>query len=258
MGEIIVLKVGGSIIDCLSDRFFTNIGRLQKAGYKPVIVHGGGPAIKKMLDMLGVETEFVDGLRKTTPEVMDTAEMVLTGDVNNALVRKLNKSGIQAIGLSGSDASLLRAEPKDLGRYGFVGEINAVNTPFLNQLMAGGIVPVIAPIALGEDGERYNINADTAAGAVAEKLAAKQLIFVTDVPGILKEDQLLESVTENEVEQLIANGTIYGGMIPKVKAAAGSLSGNLKEVMIIDGKKSVIRENMKLSGTMITKAVEVV
>ncbi|HLR41204.1 MAG TPA: acetylglutamate kinase [Virgibacillus sp.] len=258
MGDIIVLKCGGSIIDVLSDQFFGNILALKKSGYKPVIVHGGGPAIKEMLDVLEIETEFVDGLRKTTPEVMDVAEMVLTGTVNNALTRKLNLAGIQAIGLSGSDAQTLTAEPKELERYGLVGEVTNVNIPFLKQLMEEDIVPVIAPIALGADGNRYNVNADTAAGAVAEALGAKQLIFVTDVPGILQEDELLESVTEKEVAQLIAEGTIYGGMIPKVTAAIASLNEVLDEVMIVDGKQSVIQTDRQLVGTVIKKSVEVV
>jgi len=258
VGDIIVLKCGGSIIDVLSDQFFGNILALKKDGYKPVIVHGGGPAIKKMLDALEIETEFVDGLRKTTPEVMNVAEMVLTGIVNNALIRKLNLAGIQAIGLSGSDAHTLTAEPKELERYGLVGEVTDVNIPFLKQLMEEDIVPVIAPIALGADGNRYNINADTAAGAVAKALTAKQLIFVTDVPGILQGDELLESVTENEVAQLIAEGTIYGGMIPKVTAAIESLNETLDEVMIVDGKQSVIQTERQLVGTVIKKSVEVV
>lgn len=258
MKKIIVLKCGGSIIDALSASFFANLQDLQTAGYQPVIVHGGGPAIKKMLDTLEVKTEFVDGLRKTSPAVMDIAEMVLTGTVNNALIRKLNLIGIQAVGLSGSDAQTLTAEPKDVERYGLVGDVTDVNVSFLKQLIAEDIVPVIAPIALGTDGKRYNINADTAAGAVAEALEAKQLIFVTDVPGILRGDELLESVTEKEVAQLIAEGTIYGGMIPKVTAAVTSLNETLNEVMIVNGKQSVMQTDKKLVGTIIKKSVEVV
>lgn len=258
VGDIIVLKCGGSIVDVLSDRFFENVLALQTAGFKPVIVHGGGPAIKEMLDTLQIETEFVDGLRKTTPAVMDVAEMVLTGSVNNELTRKLNKKGMKAVGLSGSDAQTLTAKPKDIEKYGLVGDVAEVNVSFLNQLIDVGTVPVIAPIALGTDGARYNVNADTAAGAVAQSLAAKQLIFVTDVPGILQGNNLLESVTESEVAQLIIAGTIYGGMIPKVKAAVASLNDALQEVMIVDGKQSVMNTDMKLVGTVIKKSVEVV
>lgn len=258
MDDIIVFKIGGSIAEDLSEPFFQHLIALQNAGYKPIIVHGGGPAIKEMLQKLEIKYEFVDGLRKTTEEVMDVAEMVLTGDVNNMLVRKLNRAGIQAIGLSGSDADLLIAEAKNIQRYGFVGEISKVNTAILKQLTAFGCVPVIAPVALGKNSTRYNINADTAAASVAEELAARRLIFVTDVPGVLKENQLLTSVTACEVEQLIAAGTIAGGMIPKVKAAVKGLSDELQEVMIMNGKQSAIGADGKLTGTVITKAVEVI
>ncbi|HLR65622.1 MAG TPA: acetylglutamate kinase [Virgibacillus sp.] len=258
MQDVIVLKCGGSIINVLSTEFFANILTLQQAGYKPVIVHGGGPAIKEMLDTLKIETEFIDGLRKTTEPVMDVAEMVLNGSVNNELLRKFNQAGIQAIGLSGSDAKTLTAVSKNIERYGLVGEITDVNVPLLHHLIAASIVPVIAPIALGENGTRYNVNADTVAGAVAEALSAEQLIFVTDVPGILKEGKLLEEISEQEIKHLIETGTIYGGMIPKVKAALKSLNEQLREVMIVDGKHSVIKADMKLKGTVITKSMEVV
>ena len=258
MEDIIVLKCGGSTIDDLSDRFFRNIQSLLAMGIKTVLVHGGGAAIKEMLAKLNVESVFVDGLRRTTAEVMDVVEMVLSGSVNNVLTRKLNETGVQAIGLSGSDNRLLIAKAKDMSRLGFVGEIEEVNVSFLKQLLALGIVPVIAPIAVGRDGTRYNINADTAAGAIAAALSAKRLIFVTDVPGILQDQRLLDTVTVAEVNQLIEKGVIYGGMIPKVKAAVSSLNEGLTEVMIVDGKQSIIAENGKLIGTTIQKSAEVV
>ncbi len=220
----------------------------------PIIVHGGGPAIKEMLDKFQIETEFVDGLRKTTESVMDVVETVLTGSVNNSLIRKLNLSGILAIGLSGSDAQLLQAKPKNLERYGFVGEVTNVNVSLLTKLLAQDIVPVIAPIAVGEDGIRYNVNADTVAGDVARALSAKQLIFVTDVPGIMQENELIETITDKEIEQLISTGTIYGGMLPKVQAAVNSLSNQLEEAMIVDGKQSELATNTKLVGTIIRKS----
>lgn len=253
MSNIIVLKVGGSTIDELSDQFFANILTLQQSGTKPIIVHGGGPAIKDMLMKLNIETEFIDGLRKTTEPVMDVVEMVLTGTVNNALTRKLNFSGIQAVGLSGSDFQLLVAEPKNFERYGYVGEITGVNVSFLQTLIDEGIVPVISPIAIGEDGIRYNVNADTVAGAVAREIGASQLIFVTDVPGILKDEQLLEHVDEEEIHHLIESGVIYGGMLPKVQAALNSLNDELKEVMIVNGTDSLIGANNQLIGTKIVK-----
>ncbi len=255
MRNIIVLKCGGSTIEQLSDRFFANLLTLMESGLKPIIVHGGGPAIKQMLTELKIETEFIDGLRKTTLPVMDVVEMVLTGKVNNAFVRKLNFSGIDAIGLSGSDSQLLTAQPLDFERYGYVGEITKVNVSLLESLVNQKIVPVIAPIAVGSDGTRYNVNADTVAGVVAKEMAANQLVFVTDVPGILKDDRLLESVTVEEIEQLIESGTIYGGMLPKVQAAVNSLNEHLKEVMIVDGTQSKLAENQQFVGTVIKKTV---
>lgn len=252
--QIVVLKCGGSSIDDLSNAFFHNLKSLISAGVKPVIVHGGGPAIQRLLDQLKIKSEFVDGLRKTTAEMMDVVEMVLVGNVNPAFTRRVNEMGISAVGLSGSDMDLLKAKPIDFDRYGYVGEVTKVNTDYIHQLLDAGVVPVISPIAIGEDNKRYNINADTAAGAVASALNAKQLIFVTDVPGILKDDQLLQSVTTEEIEQLIADGTIYGGMIPKVKAAVSGLMGNVKEVMIVDGKKSELIDKTTFAGTTIMKA----
>lgn len=256
--DIIVLKCGGSTLDTLSDRFYQNIKKLQKSGLKPIIVHGGGPAIEEALEKEEIATEFVNGLRKTTQPAMDIVEMVLTGKINNAVTRKLNQSGIQAVGLSGSDMGILSAKAMDLDLFGYVGEVTKVNAPFLLNMLDQGIVPVIAPIGLGEDETIFNINADTAAGAVAKAVGAKQLIFVTDVPGILKNKQIIESVTEREVEQMITSGVIYGGMIPKVKAALDSLSGDLEEAMITDGNQTVFStSHPELAGTVIKKSVEV-
>lgn len=256
--DIIVLKAGGSTLDELSDQFFTNIKKLQQAGFKPILVHGGGPAIEEVLKKEKIQTEFVNGLRKTTKEVMDVVEMVLTGVTNNKVTRKLNQCGIQAVGLSGSDMNLLRVHPIDFEQYGYVGEVTKVNVHLIHSLLKRGIVPVIAPIGVDEKQNVYNVNADTAAGAVAKALSAKQLIFVTDVPGIMKDGKLLECVTEKEVEEMIADGTIYGGMIPKVKAALNSLGGYLEEAMIIDGNQSVLTtKEQAFVGTVIQKTVGV-
>ncbi len=258
MDNIIVLKFGGSTIDTLSEDFYKNLQKLQNVGLKPIIVHGGGPAIKKMLDEQHIHAEFVDGLRKTTAQAMDVVEMVLSGSVNSAITRTLNASGIRAIGLSGSDDRLLQAKAKNLLKYGYVGDVEQVNVSLLYELVNIGVVPVIAPVGIGEDGRRYNINADTAAGAVAKAVSAKQLVFVTDVPGIMEENRLLETVTEKKIESLISSGTIYGGMIPKVQAALKGLSGNLDEVMIVDGNQSVLkRKETKLIGTVIKRSMEV-
>lgn len=245
-------------MDELSDEFFENIASLKNEGYKPVIVHGGGPAIKKMLEKLNIEFEFVDGLRKTTDEMMDIVEMALSGHVNPALTRRVNETDMNAIGLSGANGNILKATPIDYERYGLVGEISDVNVSVIETLLSLDFVPVISPVAIGEDGKRYNINADTAAGAIAKALNAKQLIFVTDVPGIMKDKELLEVVTTKEIEQFIEDGTIFGGMIPKVKAAINGLSGNVNEVMIVNGIESEINGSERLVGTLLKKESGVV
>lgn len=257
MEQIIVFKCGGSSVNDLSDEFFDNMKALIKAGMKPVIVHGGGPAIKKMLEQLEIEFEFVDGLRKTTEQMMDIVEMVLSGNVNSALTRRVNESGIKAVGVSGTDMNLLQAIPIDYSKYGLVGEVSYVNVDYLYTLLEQNIVPIISPIALGEDLNRYNVNADTVAGAVASALQADQLIFVTDVPGILQEGKLLEEVTTAQIEELIADGTIFGGMIPKVTAAMKGLTSNVKEVMIVNGKKSELKNTTTLAGTTIIDKVKI-
>lgn len=251
MGKVIVFKCGGSALDDLSDEFFENLQFLQAAGMQPVIVHGGGPAIQHMLDELNIESQFVDGLRKTTEEMMDVVEMVLVGNVNPSLTRRVNEFGLNALGLSGSDVAMLEATPINKEKYGLVGEVTNVNTGCVKELLNTGIVPIISPIAIGKDGKRYNVNADTAAGAIASALRAEQLVFVTDVPGILKEGKLLETVKTSEVEALINDGTIYGGMIPKIKAALDGVHGNVDEVMIVNGEKSELKNNTKLKGTTI-------
>lgn len=251
MKKVIVFKCGGSTLDDLSDEFFENIQFLQAAGMQPVIVHGGGPAIQHMLDQLNITSEFVDGLRKTTEEMMEIVEMVLVGNVNPQLTRRVNQFGLDAVGLSGSDLLLLEANPIHKEKYGLVGEVTNVNTKKLQQILDTGVIPIISPIAIGKDGKRYNVNADTAAGAVASALRAEQLVFVTDVPGILQDGTLLETVKTSEIDQLIENGTIYGGMIPKVNAALDGIHGNVKEVMIVNGKESELKDKTTLKGTTI-------
>lgn len=251
MKPIIVLKCGGSSINDLSDQFFENIKTLITAGLQPVIVHGGGPAIQEMLEKLSISFEFVDGLRKTTEPMMEIVEMVLSGSVNPRLTRRVNETGIKALGVSGTNMNVLEAIAIDFVKYGQVGEVTKVNTAILHELLDKDIVPIISPIAIGADKKTYNVNADTAAGAVASALKAEQLIFVTDVPGILHDGELLKVVTTKEIKQLIAERIIYGGMIPKVKAAMKGLSGNVKEVMIVNGKQSELSDATTLVGTTI-------
>ncbi|WLR53165.1 acetylglutamate kinase [Bacillus tianshenii] len=258
MKETVVIKCGGSTMAELSDSFFQSIAELKASGKQVVIVHGGGPEIKKALDQLQVESTFVNGYRKTTADVLDAVIMVLGGKVNKQLVSNLQNAGLEGFGCCGVDGSLLQVKPKDVEALGFVGEIVNVNTELLDKMVGMDIIPVIAPLGIDENGQIYNINADSAAGAVAKALNAKQLLFVTDVDGILKDEQLLESLTAKQVQDLIEEGTIYGGMIPKVEAAIHSLTGTLEEVMIINGKGANVVQNGKIIGTKITRAVEVV
>jgi acetylglutamate kinase len=236
-----VIKCGGSTLAALPDSFFTDMRNLQSLGSIPVIVHGGGPAISNTLEKLGIATEFVQGLRKTNEAVLDVVEMVLAGQINKEIVRKIQRSGARALGLSGVDGHLIHAQPvANADVVGFVGEVTAVNAALIEGIVAMGYIPVIAPIGLGEDGgQRYNINADTAAGAVASHLGVERMIVITDVPGILKtihgEKVVLPYIKVQEVEAMIASGEIYGGMIPKVRAAVQCIQGRVQEVVIVDG-----------------------
>ncbi|HEU5141435.1 MAG TPA: acetylglutamate kinase [Bacillales bacterium] len=256
MKNIVVVKCGGSTIDTLSDDFFRSVKKLRDSGYAPVIVHGGGPAIKRMLALLNVESEFVDGLRKTDEQVMEVVEMVLCGSVNNTLVRKLGVTGLSAVGLSGCDSRLLEAVPRDKEKLGFVGEVAGVNTALISDLLEKDIVPVIAPVGISESAQAYNINADTAAGAIASALKADKLLFVTDVPGIMRNGELIRKTTEVEIRQLIGSGIIFGGMIPKVEAALKSLQGNLREVIITAAHSETVSKG-QIIGTTIHKEEKV-
>jgi len=239
--QCFVIKCGGSTLAALPDGFFNDMRNLQQSGTVPVIVHGGGPAISETLAKLGIETEFVQGLRKTNEAVLDVVEMVLAGQINKEIVRKIQRSGAKAVGLSGVDGHLIHAQPvANAAEVGLVGEVTAINAALIEGIIAMGYIPVIAPIGLGEDGsQRYNINADTAAGAVASFLGVERMIVVTDVPGILKtidgEKRVLPTVTIQEIETMITTGEIYGGMIPKVRAAMQCIQGLVSEVVIVDG-----------------------
>lgn len=231
-----VMKCGGSTLAALPDSFFEGLKRLQAVGAQPVIVHGGGPAINETLAKLGIESRFVNGLRVTTEAVLDVVEMVLAGQINKAIVQRLQAVGAQAVGLSGIDGGLLTAKPvPNADEIGFVGQVTAVKTEMIDTVCQMGAIPVIAPLGIDAQGQRYNINADTAAGAVTAALGAERLVMVTDVPGILREGKLLPLVTVAEVEAMIASGEIYGGMIPKVKAALDCLAGGVDEVVIVGG-----------------------
>lgn len=257
MGETIVIKCGGSILSELSPSFFTSLQALYSQGMNIVIVHGGGPEIGQMLKRLNVCSEFINGLRKTTEEVLEVVEMILSGKVNKQLVSLLQQYQLPSIGLSGVDARLLEAASIDVAKLGYVGEVVNVNEQFLNDLLLSRYIPVISPIGSDRKGQKYNINADTAAGSIAKALQAKQLVFVTDVPGILQNGSLVEHATIETIENMIDDGIISGGMIPKVKAAMAALSESLDEVMIVSGKTTFYSENGRIYGTIIRKEAEV-
>ncbi|MFP4975349.1 acetylglutamate kinase [Paenibacillus sp. CN-4] len=258
---LFVMKCGGSTLAELPDSFFDDLAELQQSGAKPVILHGGGPAISENLSRLGIESRFVGGLRVTTEAVLDVVEMTLAGSLNKAIVRRIQRHGAQALGLSGTDGRLLTARPvANSAEVGLVGQVTEVNAALIRSIAGMGYIPVIAPVGIGEDGTRYNINADTAAGAVASAIRSPRMIVVTDVPGVLGTvngvKAVLPAVTPETIEAMIASGEIYGGMIPKVRAALDCLQGEVAEVIIADGKEPRVLSrivNGELLGTRIVK-----
>ncbi|WP_042356756.1 acetylglutamate kinase [Bacillus rubiinfantis] len=255
----LVIKCGGSVLENLPRSFYEEVISLRQSGeWLPVIVHGGGPLINQLLQSLQVKTEFVNGLRVTNHEVLDIVEMVLSGMVNKQVVRNIIEAGGSAIGVSGVDGRLLQAVPtKNAKLLGFVGEVIEVNHHIIQGLVEQGSIPVISPIGIDASGQRYNINGDTAAAAVAKALGAN-LCFISDIPGILVEKDgvkmKLDLVSKSIIEEMIRNQTIYGGMIPKVKAALDGLVHNIAEVAIINGfeKNSLLDySNGKNIGTKI-------
>lgn len=254
-----VMKCGGSTLAALPEAFFADLAELQASGVKPVIVHGGGPAISENLEKLGIPTEFVNGLRRTTEDVLDVVEMVLAGTINKLIVRRIQSAGGRALGLSGSDGSLIQAEPvANAAEVGLVGDVVRVEADIVAGILGMGYMPVIAPLGVDAAGQRYNINADTAAGAVASFIGAQRMIVVTDVPGILKTidgvKTALPSVTFAEIEAMIESGEIYGGMIPKVRAAMKCIHGDVQEVVIVDGSEERVLSRL-LSGEQIGTAI---
>ncbi|MCD8213673.1 MAG: acetylglutamate kinase [Campylobacter sp.] len=237
--KIFVVKYGGSaqIDDELKNDFVRDIALLQIVGCKVVIVHGGGKKINSYLDRLQIRNEFVDGLRVTDKDTMEIVEMVLSGNINKEITALLNKNGARALGISGKDANLLKAKVLNSGKYGFVGEIEYVNTYVLNGLLENGLIPVIAPIATDDEANSYNINADLCASKVASALKAERVIFLTDTQGILDKDKiLLSKLNESQINALKADGTISGGMIPKVDAALECVKNGVKNAHILDGR----------------------
>jgi len=240
-GDTIVIKYGGSaqINPELKESFAIDILMLTMIGMKPVIVHGGGKKITELLAKLEIETEFKDGVRVTGKEAIKIAEMVLSGDINKEIVHMLNEHSAKAIGISGKDGEFLKAQAKEGGKFGYTGEITNVNAEVVQNLINEKFVPVIAPIASGDGVNHpgFNINADTAACEVAAAVGARRILFLTDTPGVLdKQGNLLNSLTENNVKELIKNETISGGMIPKVEAALYAVEKGVEKAHIIDGR----------------------
>jgi acetylglutamate kinase len=240
-GETIVIKYGGSAQSTpeLKEQFAQDILLMYLVGIRPVVVHGGGPKITDMLDALHIDTKFIDGQRVTTKEVMRIAEMVLSGDINKEIVSLLNSHGAKAIGISGKDAHFITASPKDFAKWGLTGTIKHVNAEVVNNLLREKFIPVIAPIAaadeMGHPG--YNINADLAASFIAKSIEAKKIIFLTDTAGVLNKDkELLSSLTRDEIDMLKGDGTIHGGMVPKVDACLEAVAGSVQKAHIIDGR----------------------
>ncbi len=250
-GKTVVIKYGGNaMIDAqLKKSFARDITLMKQVGIKPVVVHGGGPQIGDLLKRVGKETEFIDGMRVTDSETMDIVEMVLGGLVNKEIVNLIHRHGGNAVGLTGKDGDLIRARKMILSRnpdvidvpeiidLGHVGEVDSIDPEIVNMLSDGDFIPVIAPIGVGEDGFSYNINADLVAGKMAEIMGAEKLILLTNTAGLLdQEGKLLTGLDANRVQALIKDGTIHGGMLPKIRCALDAVSSGVNTAHIIDGR----------------------
>lgn len=248
----IVIKYGGHAMvdETLKKNFALDIILMKYVGFNPIVVHGGGPQIGDFLKRLSIESEFVDGMRVTDKQTMDVVEMVLVGKVNKEIVALINQNGGQSVGLSGKDGGLIHArkmkyfkskgtdQPPEIIDMGMVGEIVSINTRILESLVESQFIPIIAPVGSGDMGETYNINADLVAGHVAAALKARKLILLTDTEGVLdKEKNLISTIREEEVGNLMEDGTILGGMIPKLNCCLEAIKGGVRKAHIIDGRK---------------------
>jgi acetylglutamate kinase len=237
-GKTFVIKYGGAAMtdERLKEMFAKDVTILRKIGVNVIIVHGGGKEITNLAATLNISSKFVDGQRYTDKQMIDVVLMVLAGRVNKEIVNLINCNGGNAIGLCGVDNLLLRAQRSADKDLGLVGEVNSVNTPFLNLLVGNGMMPVISPLAVGEGGQILNVNADLAAGAIASALKAEKLVYLSDIEGVLIDRQLVSTLTLSEAESLIRKGAINGGMIPKVHSAFATLEAGVQKVHIIDGR----------------------
>lgn len=251
VGKTLVIKYGGNAMESeeLKTGFARDIVLMKAVGINPVVVHGGGPQIADLLKRLNIESRFVEGMRVTDGQTMDVVEMVLGGQVNKDIVNLINSHGGSAIGLTGKDARLIRARKltvthqdadmlqPEIIDIGQVGEVASVNTDLLDMLVKGDFIPVIAPIGVGPNGESYNINADLVAGKVAEALHAEKLMLLTNIAGLMdKQGNVLTGLNTAQVDELIADGTIYGGMLPKIRCALDAVQGGVHSAHIIDGR----------------------
>ena len=247
-GKIVVVKYGGNAMtdEKLKQSFARDVVLLKLVGLNPVVVHGGGPQIEQLLARVGKKGEFVQGMRVTDAETMDIVEMVLAGQVNKEIVELINHAGGRAVGLTGQDGGLIRArrmriaskdKPDEKIDIGQVGAIERIDPGIIQTLTANGFIPVIAPIGSGEEGETYNINADVVAGKVAEVLKAEKLVLLTNTPGVLdKSGKLLTGLSARQIDDLFADGTISGGMLPKISSALDAARAGVNSVHIVDGR----------------------
>lgn len=255
--KIVVIKCGGSVLDELSDDFFESLGELMTNGYLPVFVHGGGPAINTMLEVYKIPASFENGLRVTCSKTMDIVEMVLSGQANRQLCTKLIEHGFNAIGLNGSDGGCLKANYLNQSLLGLVGEVSEVNTGMIMMALENNFIPVITPIALSDDYSKLNVNGDYAAAAIAKALAAERCVFVTDVEGIVINGEVIVEADDRKINQYITDGSIYGGMIPKVNSALTAVASGVEKGMIISGKRPFFKNNC-WHGTVIARKVGLV
>lgn len=259
--QTVVIKYGGHamINEELKDSVIKDIVLMRFVGMNPIIVHGGGPDITSLMERLGKEAKFIDGLRVTDQETMEITEMVLFGKINREIVSNISANGVKSIGISGKDGGSFRARQKD-PRLGLVGEVEEVDTNLIETIINKGYIPVISPIAYGSGGETFNINADKVAGRLAAELGAKKLILITDVKGVMEDQNdsstVISQIKTDEIKKYIEDGIISGGMIPKVECCYDAVKGGVERAHIIDGRKkhSILLEIFTNEGigTMIT------
>lgn len=264
--KVVVIKFGGHAMGDrkLSHTFAEDVTILQKLGIRPVVIHGGGPQIGSMLKRLNIESSFINGLRVTNEETVEIVEMVLSGSINKDIVNKIHSAGGLAIGLSGKDAKIILAnklkdkfkDPKsNIEKFldiGFVGKPEKIDPNFINIITKNSMIPVIAPVGFGNKGETFNINADTAAGAIASALKAERILLLTDVEGVLDSDsKLISSISTSQAETMIEKKVITGGMIPKIETCLETVSSGVKAAVIIDGRSphAILREIFTTSGS---------